>query len=408
MNSVTSLSSRAGALARAPRLSPGAAFYVQASITVSFLAGSSAPTPLYPLYQAQWDLSPVTITEIFGIYALAVLAALLVAGRLSDHVGRRPVLLAATLAQAVTMAIFATVDGVGGLMAARVLQGLSTGAAVAAVGAGVMDLDKARGTTANAIAPLTGTALGAVLAGLFVQFLPAPTHLVYIVLGIAFVLQAAGLFLMDETIAPRAGALASLKPRFDLPPAVRDPLLRAIPALVATWALAGLYGSLAPTLVRHLLGSKASLLGGVALFVLAASGAVAVLLLHRHPPRKMMSVGAAALFAGVAIVIAALSYRSPLAFFAGTAMAGMGFGAGFQGAVRTVVPLAAPHERAGVLSVIFVVSYVAMGAPAVIAGFLLAHGGNVFATAREFGAVVMMLAALALAGSVTAGTRRRA
>jgi len=83
-------------------------------------------------------------------------------------------------------------------------------------------------------------------------------------------------------------------------------------------------------------------------------------------------------------------------------VAGMGFGAGFQGAVRTVVPFATSRERAGVLSVIFVVSYVAMGAPAMLAGYLLAHGGNVFATAREFGAVVMVLAGLALVGNLTA------
>src|ERR1700682_1881081 len=87
-------------------LSPTASFYLLASITVSFLAGSSAPTPLYPLYQAAWGFSPITITVVFGIYAIAVLGALLVAGRLSDHVGRRPVLIAATLTQAATMVIF--------------------------------------------------------------------------------------------------------------------------------------------------------------------------------------------------------------------------------------------------------------------------------------------------------------
>src|SRR6202011_5397383 len=98
-------------------------------ITVSFLAGSSAPTPLYPLYMAQWGLTPLTITVIFGIYALAVLVALLVAGRISDHLGRRPVLLAATVAQAVTMVLFGTATGLTGLLVARVVQGLTTGAA---------------------------------------------------------------------------------------------------------------------------------------------------------------------------------------------------------------------------------------------------------------------------------------
>jgi MFS family permease len=100
-------------------LSPRVAFYLQASMTTSFLAGSSAPTPLYRTYQAAWGFSPVTITFIFGIYAIAVLVALLVAGRLSDYIGRRPVLLVAALAQAATMALFATAGGVTSLLVAR-------------------------------------------------------------------------------------------------------------------------------------------------------------------------------------------------------------------------------------------------------------------------------------------------
>src|SRR6202045_2706311 len=110
-------------------LSPASSFYLLASLTVSFLAGSSAPTPLYPIYQRMWGFSPVMLTIVFGIYALSVLAALLVAGRLSDHLGRRPVLIAATVAQTASMLIFATASGVGDLLLARIIQGLATGAA---------------------------------------------------------------------------------------------------------------------------------------------------------------------------------------------------------------------------------------------------------------------------------------
>ena len=70
----------------------------------------------------------------------------LVAGSLSDHLGRRPVLLVATLAQAVTMIVFITATSVTGLLVARVLQGLTTGAALGAIGAGMIDLAKTRGT----------------------------------------------------------------------------------------------------------------------------------------------------------------------------------------------------------------------------------------------------------------------
>src|SRR6202171_2577998 len=116
-------------------LSPTASFYLLASMTVSLLAGSSAPTALYPLYQAMWGFSPVMLTIVFGIYALAVLAALLVAGRLSDHLGRRPVLIVAAAGQALVMLLFATAESVTGLLVARIIQGLITGAAIRAVGA---------------------------------------------------------------------------------------------------------------------------------------------------------------------------------------------------------------------------------------------------------------------------------
>lgn len=377
-------------------LSKDAAFWLLASITLSFLTSSSAPTPLYALYQAQWGFSPITVTVIFGIYALSVLAALLSAGRLSDHLGRRSVLIAATAAQAVTMMIFATAGGLGGLVLARVLQGLATGAALGAVGAGMIDLNKERGATANAVAPTFGTATGGVLSGFLVQYLPAPTHLVYVVLCAIFVLQCIGVALMADTIAPVPGALASLKPQLSLPTAARGPLLLALPVLVASWALGGFYASLGPMLVRGILGVDSALLGGLALFVLAASGGLAVLVLRRRAPRTLMAFGASMLAAGVGVALWSLPHHAIAVFFAGTSIAGIGFGTGFQGAMRSIVPYAAPHERAGVLSVVFVVCYLSMGVPAIAAGALVARHGNILGTAKEFGAVVMALALTAV------------
>lgn len=145
-------------------------FYLMASITLSFLAGSSIPTPIYPIYQAEWHFSSVTITFIFAVYALSVLASLLVCGRVSDYVGRRPVLLIATVMQIVAMYLMGAADGLLDLIGGRVLQGLSTGAAVAAVGAGLIDIDKPRGEVANAIAPVSGSAVGALVGSVIVQF----------------------------------------------------------------------------------------------------------------------------------------------------------------------------------------------------------------------------------------------
>jgi MFS family permease len=377
-------------------LSPRASFYLLASLTVSFLAGSSAPTPLYPFYRSLWGFSPVVLTVVFGIYALAVLAALLVAGRLSDHLGRRPVLIAATVGQVLVMLLFATAEGVGGLLMARVVQGITTGAAIGAIGAAMIDLDKNRGTIANAVVPAFGTALGSLMGGVFLQFLPAPTHLVYSALAVIFVAQALGLAFIKETISTQPGVWASLKPRLALPAATRQPLLLALPVLVAVWALAGFYGSLGPMLVRGMMGSHSPVLGGLALFVLAASAGISVLLLHKRTAQDMMLLGAGSLFVGVAIILGSLALGGIVGFFVGTAVAGIGFGAGFQGAVRSVMPSAAAHERAGTLSLIFIVSYLAMGLPAVVAGMFLAGHANIITTAEYFCGGVMALAALVL------------
>jgi predicted MFS family arabinose efflux permease len=387
---------------RSEHLSRDADFYLLLSITISFLAGSSAPTPLYAVYQAQWGFSPITVTVIFGIYAVSVLTALLFVGRLSDHLGRRPVLIAAIAAQTASMVMFATASGVGDLVLARIIQGLSTGAALGAVGAGMIDLNKARGATANAVAPAFGTATGGMLSGYLVQYLPAPTHLVYGVLCVIFVLQGIGVALMTDTIAPAPGALASLKPRLSLPAAARGPLLFALPVLVASWALAGFYASLGPMLVRGMLGAGSALLGGLALFVLAASGGVAVLVLQHREPRAMMTFGASLLAAGVGVAVWSLPHHAIAVFFVGTSIAGVGFGTGFQGAVRSIVPFAAPHERAGVLSIVFIVSYLSLGMPAIAAGALVARHGNILGTGEEFGVVIMTLA---LAAVLAAGLR---
>ena len=380
------------------RLPGTVAFYLLASIIIGFLAGSSAPTPLYAVYAARWNFSPITTTVVFGVYALAVLVALLIAGRLSDHVGRRPVLLAALAVQVATMIVFITADGVPQLLVARIVQGLSTGAAAGAIGAGMLDLNKVRGTVANAVAPITGSATGALGSGLLVQYLPQPTHLVYLVLLGVFVLQAVGVLLMPETSSPAPGALASLRPQFSVPGPVRRPLMFAVPALVAIWAVASLYGSLGPALIKLVSGSGSIVLGGLPLFVLAGSGAVTVLLLQRLNARQLMLVGAGALLAGTALTLVAVDLRSTAAFFVGAVIAGIGFGGAFQGAIRSVVPLTAPHQRAGVLSVVYVVSYLALGLPAVIAGFLLVHEGDLVSTTVQFGVAVMVLAALALLG----------
>ncbi len=377
------------------RLSDGAAFALLCSMALAFLAAASAPTPLYSVYQEEWGFSAITTTVVFSVYAASVLGALLTVGSLSDHIGRRPLLFGALGAQVVALVLFAVAENVETLMAARFIQGISTGAAIGAIGAGLLDLSKLRGATASAVAPMVGTGAGAVVSGMFVQWLPAPEHLIYVVLLGVFVLQSVGVALMRETVTPKPGALASLKPQFALPLAARRPLIAAAPAMVACWSMAGLYGSLGPALVHRITGSVNHVYGGGALFVLACSGAVAVLALANTHPQTSMVIGTAALFAGVGLTMLAGDVSS-LGFFFAAIVAGVGFGAAFQGALRSVAMVAGPHERAGVISVLFVISYVAFGGPAIVAGVLVVETGDIMATSYYYGSAVMVLTAFAL------------
>ncbi|MFD3622781.1 MFS transporter [Streptomyces sp. NPDC058676] len=204
-------------------------FALHASILIALLAASSAPTPLYPHYQAQWQLSALDITVVFSAYALALLIALLTTGTLSDHVGRRPVLLGALAVQVASMALFATAGGPTTLIGARVLQGIATGAATSASGAALLDLEDparpGRPALANSIAPVTGMAAGVLAATLMVRFAPVPTITVYAALIAVFAAQAIALASTSETVRRRPGALRSTRPHPALPSAAAHTLL---------------------------------------------------------------------------------------------------------------------------------------------------------------------------------------
>ncbi|MFK3795994.1 MFS transporter [Pseudomonas sp. NPDC088444] len=380
------------------RLSPRTRFWLLASITLSFLAGSSVPTPIYPIYQSAWHFSAVTITLIFSVYALSVLAALLVFGRVSDYIGRRPVLLVTTAMQLVAMYSLGTANGLGDLITGRVLQGLSTGAAVSAVGAGLIQLHAQRGAIANAIAPVSGSAIGALLGSVMVQFIPFPTHTVFAVLAGVLVIQFIGVVMLKDTQPSRPGAIRSLIPQFSVPAQVRSAMLIASAVFIAGWAVAGFYASLGPGLIKHVFELPASAIGGLALAAFSGSGVAAILAMRMRSARTFAWAGSLGLLMGMVSVLVSLHLHSLLFFFLGIAMAGAGFGAGFQGGIRLVVALARPAELAGVLSVSFLCCYLGMGVPAIAAGYEVANGADIVVTAQVFGVVIMGLAVLAMLG----------
>jgi MFS family permease len=379
------------------KLSRPASFWLLGILLGLFLAAASAPSPLYAVYRARWHFSAITLTAIFAVYAVTLLAALLTTGRLSDHIGRRWVVVLALVIQIAGMVAFIAAEGVGLLYTARILQGVGTGIATGAIGAWLLDLqppDNPRlGSLVVGIAPQVGLACGALGAGLLVQYGPDPLHLVFWVLTAVFALALVAMPVFVDVAESRAGWLQSMRPQVGVPPAARSLFAASAPSLVATWALGGLYLSLGPSIAIALLHTDSHLAGGLVIVALAGAGATASVLVGTAEPRRLIIRGSIVVTVGVAITLAAVAIGSAAGLYIGSAIAGLGFGPAFLGVFRTLAPLAPPDKRGALVASIYVVSYLSFGIPAVIAGVGAASYGLI-PTTYAYGAVVIVLAAI--------------
>ncbi len=381
-------------------------FAAVAGVVVLFLAASSVPSPLYVVYQQQWGFSSAPLTVVFAVYVLGLLTSLLVVGGLSDHVGRRPVLATALGVQTVAVVLFLLAGNVTMLLVARAVQGVATGAAITAMAATLVDLSPARAGLANAVTPLVGLALGALGCGLLVEYAPAPTRLIYVVLLAGFVVVAIVLALLPETASRRPGALASLRPRVGVPPHLRGEVLAIVPVLTASWALGGLYLSLGPSVAASLFGLRSHVVGGLVVTLLCGVGALTAVAVFRRPPQTLLAPAGALLAVGTVVTLVGLGLDSILMAVAGTVVAGTGFGSASLACFGTLARIASPELRGELMAVAYTVAYLAFSVPAVAAGVATVAVG-LRPVAEVYGLVVVALGlAAVLARAVL--TRRRA
>lgn len=367
------------------------------------LAGSAVVSPLYRVYQVRWHFSDITLTAVFAVYAVTVMAVLLVAGSLSDQVGRRPMIAIALAAEAAAALFFLTAGGVGALYGGRILQGVATGAAASAAGAAILDLQPTHhptlGSTVNACASSIFLAIGAMAAGVLVQYAPAPTRLIFWVLLAASLFGLVLLSVMTDPVRRQTVRLQHFRPRAGVPPTARRAFLAALPALIASWALGGFYFSLAPSLTEQLARSTDTVWGGLAIFLLSTPAGMASYSGRQMIPRKAMTWGSAILATGSAATLAAVVERSTAGLLISTAFAGLGFGLGFLGAFRHLTNLATDDQRGALVATIYVVSYLAFSVPVVIAGAAVTRFG-LHGVAITYSAVITFLAACStLAGA---------
>jgi len=386
-----------------------AAFWLVAATVTVFLAAGSAPSPLYVVYQQEWDFGALTLTMVFAAYAAVLLVTLLVVGGLSDFVGRRPVILTAIVLEIVSLVFFLVADSVTDLVIGRGMQGLATGIGLGALSAGIADFAPptrpSLGAGLNVASPTFGLAVGALMSGLLVQYAPMPTTLVYAVLAVALLaLGIATVLVLPRPTQRRPGALASLRPAASVPPNARREFRNAAPVLVATWSIGGLVLSLGASLAQGVFGVTNHVIGGIVVTAMAGAASVSAFAVRNRPARTTMPAAAGILATGMATVLVSVGTERVVLFFMGLVITGVGFGSGFVSALGSVAQKARPHERAELMAAMFVPSYGAFGGASVLAGLAVPHAG-LRPTTLVFGLLVIVLALLAIAAELL--TRRQ-
>jgi MFS family permease len=362
---------------------------------------------LYPLYAVAWHFSALTVTLIYATYAFGVLAALLLTGRVSDQIGRRPVLITAIGGLMVAWLLFIAAQSTAWLFVARGLQGVATGAALSAASAALLDLhwrhDPVGAGLANAVASCAGLGLGLLASSALVQADAAPRTLPFVMLLVLSAVALAGAYWMPEPVSPRTRFRLTLQ-RPSVPAGIRHPFLLASLAVLGSWSIGGLFFSIGDQLSAHLLNTSNVIAASIAGVLLTIPAALAQLASQRVPAWLGASVGPAALTAGLVMVVIATAENLSALFLAGMLIAGVGFGVAFLGGLRQLTAVIPAEHRASVMSAFYVVAYLSLSVPAVIAGLVITHLG-LETTFEVFGSIV---AAVALSMAVEAWRTRPA
>jgi MFS family permease len=339
---------------------------------------------------------------VFAVYALVLLVTLLLFGSVSDYFGRRGTIVAGLAAFAAACGVFLAAGSVGPLFVARALQGLAVGLATGALGAALLELQPKGSELALLVsiaAPSLGLATGGFGASALVQYGPARTHLVWwLLLGMGLA-SVVAVLATPESGTVRSRARPSFRPRLRVPREATGLFAVALPCLIGGWALSGFYLSLGPSLASQLLRSQNLLWGGVVIALLCGVGVPVMLMVRNSSSSNVMLGGCVALFGGALITFVGVATSTPAVLLAGTAVAGLGWGPAFMGAYRTIVALARPDDRAGLIAAIFTVGYLAFSIPAVIAGVATSHYG-LHQTALVYSAAIAVLAAIAAGSSL--------
>jgi MFS family permease len=352
------------------------AFALLAYAFAAIMVGTTLPTPMYALYGEHMHFDVLTTTVIYATYAGGVLFALLAFGRWSDAIGRRPVLLAGVAFALASAVVFLVAHSVPMLLVGRVLSGLSagifTGTATAAVIEAAPPSWRTRAAAVATVANIGGLGTGPLLAGLLVQYAPAPLHLSFIVHIALTVLAGIAVFVVPET-SQRTGTVGVQ--RLSIPVEVRAVFVIASLAAFAGFAVTGLFTAVAPSFLSHVVGIDNHAVAGLIACSIFAASAVAQIAANNLNPQRAVAIGCAILVAGMVILAVALQRSSLVGLIAAAVVSGIGQGISFSRGLAAVAERTPADRRAEVNSTYFVVAYVAISLPVVGEGLAAQRWG---------------------------------
>jgi MFS family permease len=382
-----------------PRLGRGAAFVLAAYAFAVTMLGTTLPTPLYSLYRAKFGFSVLMITVIFATYAVGVIAALLLGGRLSDELGRRPVLLLGIAVSALSAVTFLLADGLAPLLIGRAISGVSAGIFTGTATATLVDLAPrgrpSRGTLVATAANMGGLGCGPLLAGLLAQFASSPLRLPFWVDLALLVPAALGVLAMPEPVTPSAHP--RLRPQaLSVPADVRPTFIRAALAGFAGFAVLGLFTAVSPAFLGQTLHVTSYAIVGLVVFGVFLASTAGQLMFEIVPERAALPAGCVGLIAGMGVLAIGLAAPSLALLVLGGVIAGVGQGLSFRAGLSAVNAASPPEQRAEVASSFFVVAYVAISLPVIGVG-VLTEASSLRSAGLVFAAVVAALAAVVLA-----------
>ena len=352
------------------------AFGMLAYAFAAIMVGTTLPTPMYALYGEQMHFAVLTTTVIYATYAGGVLFALLAFGRWSDAIGRRPVLLAGVVFAVASAAVFLVAHSVSMLLVGRVLSGLSagifTGTATAAVIEAAPENWRTRAAAVATVVNIGGLGTGPLLAGLLVEYAPAPLHLSFIVHIVLALLAGAAVLIVPET-SQRTGSIGVQ--RLSVPAEVRAVFVIAALAAFAGFAVTGLFTAVAPSFLSQVVGITNHAVAGLIACSIFAASAVAQVAARTMNPQRAVAIGCAILVVGMVILAVALHFSSLAGLIAAAVVSGIGQGISFSRGLAAVAERTPPGRRAEVSSTYFVVAYVAISLPVVGEGLAARRWG---------------------------------